>query len=387
SCMIEQVTVNGKQVVLVGTAHVSDQSVTEVEEAIEEFAPDRICVELDASRLQSLRDQEAWKGKDITDAIAEGDGYMLLFNIVLSIYQRRLGEEYNIEPGAEMLEAIQRAEEGSIPFSLIDRDINITLKRALNRLSVLEKARLVSSVVEGFFESEEIDVEELKEQDILHEVITEFAGRFPSLKEVLIDERDSYMAQRIMEAEGETIVAVVGAGHIDGIRAHLQEQREERFSIDDLEAVDQGRNWFTVIRYAFPALIIGVFFYGLFNLGTSVAREMLFYWFALNGSFAAVGAFLAFAHPVTVAVSFIAAPFTSVNPAVPAGLVAAYAENMFRPPRVEDMESLGEIARFGDLWHNRATKLLLVFMLVNLGSAIATFLGAGVLLKLSGLLF
>ncbi|MDY6777443.1 MAG: TraB family protein, partial [Candidatus Nanohaloarchaea archaeon] len=246
--MIEQVTVNGKQVVLVGTAHVSDQSIAEVEEAIEEFAPDRICVELDASRLQSLRDQEAWKGKDITDAIAEGDGHMLLFNIVLSIYQRRLGEEYDIEPGAEMLGAIESAEEHDIQFSLIDRDINITLKRALNRLSVLEKARLFSSVVEGFFESEEIDVEELKDRDVLHEVITEFAGRFPSLKEVLIDERDTYMAQRILEAEGETIVAVVGAGHVDGIRAKLQEKDEEQSLIDNLEAVDQGRNWFTVIR-------------------------------------------------------------------------------------------------------------------------------------------
>ncbi|MDY6770541.1 MAG: TraB/GumN family protein [Candidatus Nanohaloarchaea archaeon] len=382
--MRREVRIGDRRVVLLGTAHVSEQSVSEVEDAIEDIGPDRVCVELDEQRLRSLRDKDVWKDRDVADVISRGDGHMLLFNVLLSIYQRKLGEDLDIAPGAEMLAAVEAAEEQGVPVELIDRDINITLKRAMDRFNLLEKGRLLSSAVEGFFaDAEEVSVEDLKQKDVLHEVVAEFSGRFPHLKEVFIDERDTYMAEKLRLMEADTVLAVVGAGHVEGIAERLEEGTPR--DTEELETVDPGFDWMKAVKYALPVAIVAMFGYGVARAGTEVAREMLFYWFALNGTGAALGAAVAGASIVTIAVSFVAAPFTSVNPAMPAGLVAAYAENRVRKPRVEDMESIGEISRYRDLWHNRATRLLLIFFLVNLGSAIATFTGAAVIARLAGL--
>ncbi len=381
--MRNEIKVDGTTVVLLGTAHVSEHSVTEVEDTITEIDPDRVCVELDEGRLAALREEDTWQDRDVASVIADGDGYMLLFNVLLSIYQRQIGADLDIRPGAEMLAAVDAAEAAGKESDLIDRDINVTLKRAMNGLSILEKLRLMNTAIEGFFIEEDIEVEELKDEDMLHQVVTAFAGRFPHLKEVLIDERDVYMAQRIREIDADTVLAVVGAGHLEGIKARLQEEAEQ--DTRDLEATDPGFGWFRTAKYIIPAAIVGMFAYGAFNLGSAVATDMLIYWFGLNATTAALGAVAARASLLTVLVAAIGAPFTSINPAMPAGLVAAYAQNRADPPRVEDMEGLGEIATYRAMWSNRATKLLLVFFFVNLGSAVSTFIGAGVLARLAGL--
>lgn len=382
--MRDEIEVGDTTVVLLGTAHVSGESVTEVEDTIAEIDPDRVCVELDEGRLAALRDEDLWQDRDVASVIADGDGYMLLFNVLLSIYQRRLGADLDIRPGAEMLAAVDAAEAAGKEVALIDRDINVTLKRAMNGLSFIEKYRLLTTALEGFFIDEDIDVEELKDEDMLHTVVTEFAGRFPHLKEVLIDERDTYMAEKIRDIDADTVLAVVGAGHLEGIRERLQAGTEE--NEQDLTATDPGFGWFRAAKYLVPAAIVGMFAYGALNLGGAVAKDMLIYWFGLNAATAGIGAVIAGASLVTVFVAAVGAPFTSINPAMPAGLVAAYAQNRSRPPRVEDMEGLGEIASYREMWSNRATKLLLVFFLVNLGSAISTFVGAGVLASLAGLI-
>ncbi len=380
--MIEELEVGGKKVVLVGTAHVSEESVQDVKEAVDKYRPDTVCVELDKERLRSLREEDAWQDRDVAKAIEEGNGYLLLFQFLLSVYQRRLGEEIGLEPGEEMLEAVEVAEENDIPVELVDRNLNETFRRAMDSLSFFEKMKLAHSLLEGFFlPQEEIDIEDLKDRDVLHEVITEFAGRFPELKKVFIDERDVFMAEKIRDADGDTVVAVVGAGHLEGIKNALQSR-----ATDETEQLE-GRSfdWFTAVRYGMPLLIVGVFVYGFFNVGKAAAQDMFIYWFALNSVAAAIGAVVSFAHPLTVIASFFAAPFTSVNPAVPAGLVAMYVENTVRKPRVKDMQELGAIAGFGEMWKNRATRLLLVFFFVNLGSSIATFTASAYLVKLAGL--
>lgn len=377
--MIETIELADKTVILVGTAHISETSVTRVEDAIAEHEPDRVCVELDANRRESL-ENDTWGDRDIKEVLGDGDGYLLLFNLILSIYQRRLGEDVDIEPGAEMLRAIRTAQEDGLPVSLIDRDINITLKRAIKNLSWREKFRIFSKAIEGFFADEEIDIEEIEDEDMIYEIIESFAGSFPHLKETIIDERDHYMAQKLREADGDTIVAVVGAGHVAGIAAELRDNGV--ISIDELETIPQGPPIRKTIKYAVPALILGLFGYGLVAGGIGVAEEMLVYWFALNGVFGALGAIVAKAHPLTVLVTGLTAPFTSVNPALPAGLVSAYTENKLRPPRAEDLAAIGEITSIAELWTNTATKLLVIFFLVNMGSAIATFLGVGVIVQI-----
>lgn len=380
--MRNEIEIGDTTVFLLGTAHVSGESITEVEDTIAEIDPDRVCVELDEGRLAALRDEDIWQDRDVASVIADGDGYMLLFNVLLSIYQRRIGDDLDIRPGAEMLAAVDAAEAAGKETELIDRDINVTLKRAMNGLSIIEKLRLINTAVEGFFIEEDIDVEELKDEDMLHQVVTEFAGRFPHLKEVLIDERDTYMADQIRKIDADTVLAVVGAGHLEGITERLQEGGDDG---KDLTATDPGFGWFRAAKYLLPAAIVGMFAYGALNLGSAVAKEMLIYWFGLNAATAGLGAIVAGASFVTVLVAAVGAPFTSINPAMPAGLVAAYAQNRVDPPRVEDMEGLGEIASYREMWSNRATKLLLVFFLVNLGSAVSTFVGAGVIARLAGL--
>lgn len=380
--MIETVDLEDKKVVLLGTAHVSSSSVEEVGEAIEKYKPDKIGVELDEKRLESMREKDAWKETDIGEAIREGRGQLLFFNLLLSIYQRKLGED--VEPGAEMVKAVEKAEEKAISYELIDRDIQTTLKRAFNSLNFFDKFRIFYNIVAGFLEKEEVDVEELKESDMINEVLEEFAGSFPKVKEVLIDERDSYMAEKILEAEGGTILAVVGAGHVEGIKKRLEQNK--RADIDQLDSIETNLSVLKIAKYAVPSAVILLFLYGVVVLGLGTAKEMFFQWFIFNASFAAVGALASLAHPFTVLVSFLAAPFTSINPALPAGMVASLTENKVRQPKVGDLEALGEIESYRELWRNQATRLLLIFFLVNLGSSIATFIGAGALANLAGLL-
>ncbi|MCJ7429079.1 MAG: TraB/GumN family protein [Candidatus Nanohaloarchaeota archaeon QJJ-5] len=377
--MIETVDLEDKTVILVGTAHISQQSVETVNEVIEDHRPDRVCVELDQSRKQSMED-EGWGDRDIKEVLRQGDGHLLLFNIILSIYQRRLADDIDIEPGAEMLAAIDTAEQHEIPVSLIDRDINITLKRTLSSLSWLEKIRLLTTAVEAFFTDEQADIEDIENDDIIYEIIEEFAGSFPHIKQTIIDERDQYMAQRLREADGETIVAVVGAGHVAGIAEELRYNGV--ISTDALEQTDESRSVRKGVKYAVPAVILGLFAYGLWSEGIGVAGDMLIYWVGFNAFFGGLGAVLSKAHPLTTIVTAIAAPFTSVNPALPAGLVAAYTENRMRPPLADDLASIGDITAIKELWGNSATRLLVLFFLVNLGSSIATFIGFGVILRL-----
>ncbi|MFB6265690.1 MAG: TraB/GumN family protein, partial [Candidatus Nanohaloarchaea archaeon] len=346
--MIERVSLDGKEIVLVGTAHVSRESREEVSRVIEEEEPDTVCVELDEKRYESLKNEAGWKGKDVAEALEEGKGFLLLLNVLMSIYQRKIGESLQVDPGSEMLEAVEAAERIGAGHRLIDRDISDTMRSAVEGLTLREKTRLVFQTFSSFFRGEEVtedDLEELKDEDVLKAVVEELGGDFPSLKTAFLDERDAYMAERIRELDADKVVAVVGAAHLEGVRRRLEEGSEEKVP----GPVRKSHvPWTKIVSYGVPIAIVGMFVYVFAFVGFEAGKEAFLFWFLINGILAGLGSIVSRAHPLTTVTAFLAAPFASVNPAVPTGLVAAYTENRLRPPKVGDLEEVGSISEFGE---------------------------------------
>ena len=366
--MKENLEINGKNITIVGTAHISQESRDEVRDTIETVRPDLVAVELDQSRFDSLRDDSGWKDLEISEAIREGKGNLLLLNLILSIYQRKLGLEEGMKPGAELMAAVDRAEEMDIEYALVDQDINKTLNRAISSLSPLDKLRLVASMILPSDE-EEMDIDSLKDGDMLGTLIQELEDEFPELKRVFLDERNSYMAEKLLEKEFDSAVVVVGAAHVEGLKEELKKEKRY-FSAEEVNRLP----WMKIANYGFTALVflgLGFSFYSSFEQGIN----NLGIWIGANSILAMMGAMIARSHPLTWIISFIASPLTSVNPVLPAGLVAAYSEAKINSPKVEDLETITDIESYRELWDNQVGIILLTFLLVNLGS------GAGALIS------
>ena len=366
--MKENIEINGKNITIVGTAHISQESRDEVRDTIETVKPDLVAVELDQSRFDSLRDDSGWKDLEISEAIRDGKGNLLLLNLILSIYQRKLGLEEGMKPGAELMAAVDRAEEMDIEYALVDQDINKTLNRAISSLSILDKLRIVASMILPSDE-EEMDIESLKDGDMLGTLIQELEDEFPELKRVFLDERNSYMAEKLLEKEFDSAVVVVGAAHVEGLKEELKKEKRD-FSAEEVNRLP----WMKIANYGFTALVflgLGFSFYSSFEQGIN----NLGIWIGANSILAMMGAMIARSHPLTWIISFIASPLTSVNPVLPAGLVAAYSEAKINSPKVEDLETITDIESYRELWDNQVGIILLTFLLVNLGS------GAGALIS------
>lgn len=366
--MKENLEINGKNITIVGTAHISQESRDEVRDTIETVKPDLVAVELDQSRFDSLRDDSGWKDLEISEAIREGKGNLLLLNLILSIYQRKLGLEEGMKPGAELMGAVDKAEEMDIEYALVDQDINKTLNRAISSLSILDKLRLVASMILPSDE-EEMDIDSLKDGDMLGTLIQELEDEFPELKRVFLDERNSYMAEKLLEKEFESAVVVVGAAHVEGLKEELKKEKRD-FSAEEVNRLP----WMKIANYGFTALVflgLGFSFYNSFEQGIN----NLGVWIGANSILAMMGSMIARSHPLTWIISFIASPLTSVNPVLPAGLVAAYSEAKINSPKVEDLETITDIESYRELWDNQVGIILLTFLLVNLGS------GAGALIS------
>lgn len=366
--MKENLEINGKNITIVGTAHISQESRDEVRDTIETVKPDLVAVELDQSRFDSLRDDSGWKDLEISEAIRDGKGNLLLLNLILSIYQRKLGLEEGMKPGAELMAAVDRAEEMDIEYALVDQDINKTLNRAISSLSILDKLRIVASMILPSDE-EEMDIESLKDGDMLGTLIQELEDEFPELKRVFLDERNSYMAEKLLEKEFDSAVVVVGAAHVEGLKEELKKEKRD-FSAEEVNRLP----WMKIANYGFTALVflgLGFSFYSSFEQGIN----NLGIWIGANSILAMIGAIIARSHPLTWIISFIASPLTSVNPVLPAGLVAAYSEAKINSPKVEDLETITDIESYRELWDNQVGIILLTFLLVNLGS------GAGALIS------
>ncbi len=373
--MKKEITLAGKNYILIGTAHISKDSIEEVSEVISDIRPDAVCVELCAGRYESIRNADHWKSMDIVKVVKEGKAPMLMMNLILSAFQKKMGDKLGVKPGAEMVKAIQIAEETGSEIVLADRDITITFKRAWGILSFWEKIKLFGQIFVSVFETPDIsedEVESLKEGDMLTEAIDMMAKELPGIKSVLIDERDRFQAAKILEAKGESIVAVVGAGHIPGIIHHMENPGD----ISELETTPPPGKTGKILKWGIPLGILAIIAYGFFGMNTDVSLEMLKRWVLANGILSALGALLAGGHLLTVLVAFVAAAITSLNPTIAAGWVSGLTEAWIRKPKVEDFENLPvDITSVRGFRKNEITRILLVVVLSNLGSTIGTFIG------------
>jgi len=361
----------------VGTAHISQQSVDLVREVIEAERPDCVCVELDQQRYEALSQEKTFQAQDLREIIRNRQLAALLMNLLLASYQKRLGMKLGVTPGKELLEATRAAQEHDIPIALCDRDVRITLRRAWAAISFWHKLQLASGVMASAFEDTEITEEELariRQQDVLSELMRELGEAMPRLKTSLIDERDTYLAQKIRETPGQKIVAVVGAGHIEGMsRAMAAEQDVDLEEIESIEPASPIWKW---VGWAIPLLIVSSIAWIGATQGFTRAGENALYWFLANAIPSGIGGLLAFAHPLTTLAAFFAAPFTSLTPVIGAGYVAAFVQTWFVPPTVHEIQTVGEaIGTLKGWWTNRLLRILLVFLLTTLGSVIGTWVG------------
>ena len=372
---VHEILLDEKQILLIGTAHISQSSVDEVNDVIEQEKPDTVCIELCASRHQAMMEKDQWKNMDIFKVVREGKSFLLFANLIMTAFQKRLGSQLGVKPGAEMMAAAQASERVNAELVLADRDVKITLQRTWRGMPFWGRMKVLSQLLASLFIREEIskeEIEKLKESDALSEAMQMLADQSPDMKRILIDERDQFMAEKIRQAPGKRIVAVVGAGHVKGLTGEL----EREHNLAELETVPPPGKLGIWLKWGIPALIVSLIGYGFFAIDTDVSIEMIQRWFLINGTLSAIGTAIAFGHPITIATAFVAAPFTSLNPAVAAGWVAGLVEAFLRKPQVRDFENLADdITHLRGFWQNNITRILLVVMFANLGSAIGTFAG------------
>ena len=372
---VHEILLDGKKILLIGTAHISQSSVDEVNTVINQVKPDTVCIELCSSRYQAMLAKDQWKNMDIFKVIREGKSFLLFANLIMTAFQKRLGSRLGIKPGSEMFEAANVAEKLNSELVLADRDVKITLQRTWRGMRFWGKMKVLGQLLASLFIREEIskeEIEKLKESDALSEAMKMLAEQSPEMKRILIDERDQYMAEKIRQSMGKLVVAVVGAGHVKGLTAEL----ENKHNLAELESVPPTGKAVAWLKWGIPALIIALIVYGFFTVDTDVSIEMIQRWVLINGTLSALGTAAAFGHPITIAVAFIAAPFTSLNPTIAAGWVAGLVEALLRKPQVRDFENLADdITHLRGFWQNNITRILLVVIFANLGSAIGTFAG------------
>lgn len=378
---VSRLFIDGKKIILIGTAHVSKHSAEEVKQVIDEEKPDAVCVELDEQRYQSIKDDNRWKNMDIFKVIKEKKATLLLMNLAISSFQKRMAKQFGINPGQEMIQGIESAEEHGAELVLADRNIQITFSRIWNNLGIKGKAILLTQVVASIFSKETITEEELekmKQQDTINSVLHEFTEHFPKLKKPLIDERDQYLAQKIKKAPGDKVVAVLGAAHLPGIKEEIRKEND----LKRLTKLPQKSKWPKVIGWSIPILILGIIAY-TFYANPSAGMQQALSWLLWNGTLAGIGAAFAWAHPLAIITAFIAAPFTALNPLLAAGWFAGFVQAYIKKPYVSDFESLSEdVQSVKGFWQNKVTRILLVVILANLGSSLGTLIGGADVIRI-----
>ena len=394
---------DGARFTLLGTAHVSHASLDAVRAAIDSGEFDTVAVELDAQRFQSLTDPDALARLDLVQVIRSGRTALFAANLGLAAYQRRLAEQLGIEPGAELKAAALEARDRGLDMRLVDRDVGITFKRASQRLGWWGRAKLAGGLVTALFADEEIggdEIEKLKQGDLLEASFSEFAGDNPALYEAVIAERDRYMAANLRAIALEArptmhgapggamreVLAVVGAGHLQGLSRHL---REDAVAPDivraDLESVAEKSSipWFTI---GLAAFLLGGFAWGFWHGGLSVGADLLLYWVLLTGTLGAIGCAIAGGHPLSILAAFVSSPVTPLHPALASGMVSALVEARMRKPTYADFMALrDDVNTVRGWWRNRVARVLLNFFLTSMGTAIGVWIGgARILHKLLG---
>ena len=382
--MIDRLSVNGKELLLIGTAHVSKQSADLVKATIHTEKPDTVCVELCQTRLTSLKDVDRWRNMDIVKVIKEKKALLLFINLLLASFQKKMADKFGIKPGQEMINAIHAAEEIGARIIPSDREIQTTLNRVWRGMGLWEKLKLMTSLIFSFGASDEIeeeDIENMMQEDILQTLLADVKESHPIIEQSLIDERDQFLAEKIRTAPGDKIVAVVGAAHAPGIKRYLTS--DTAIDIDALNQIPPAGNLGKILKWALPSAILLIFIVGFIMEGKNTGTDMIWTWVVANGIFAGLGAILALAHPVTIVSAIAAAPLTSLNPMIAAGWVSGLVEAFARKPKVKDLEAIPhDIVTIKGFWRNNVTRILLVVIFTNLGSSIGTFVALPLMIKL-----
>jgi pheromone shutdown-related protein TraB len=364
-----------------GTAHVSKDSEQLVADVIEAERPDTVCVELCEARYQSIRQKDKWLDTDIIKVIKEKKSFLLLSNLLLASFQKRIADKFDIKPGAEMIKAIESGEAIGAEIHLADRNIRITLTKTWRVMGLWDKIKLLFQLVLSMGEIDEIseeDIEKMKQEDVLETLLADVGKSLPVLKDILIDERDQYLTHKIRTAAGKKIVAVVGAGHVPGIKKYW----DTEIDMARLEQIPPKGKTSGILKWLIPFAIFVIFVFGFYHGGTHAGAEMITWWVMANGILAGLGALVAFAHPFTILSSVLAAPLTSLNPMIAAGWVSGLVEAYTRKPKVRDFENLPEdILSIKGFWRNKITRILLVVVFTNIGSSLGTFVAIPLMVK------
>ncbi len=369
----------GKEIILIPTAHISKKSAEQVKEVIDAEQPDSVCVELDKQRYNSIKDENRWNEMDIFQVIKEKKSLLLLVNLIISSFQSRMAEKLGINAGQEMMQGIESAEEIGAELVLADRNIQITFKRVWRGLGFIEKIKLIMQIVSMIFFDEEIteeEMEELKSSDSLNILLEEMASSFPGIKHYLLDERDQYLANKIKNAPGDKIVAVLGAAHVPGIQKEIYKEQD----LDRLNELPPKKNWGKIFSWGIPLVIGFIIIYTFINnfrTGIEVTKA----WFIWNGSLSALGVLLGRGHILTILTAFLVAPLSSLNPTLAAGWFAGIVEAYVRKPKVRDFQDLSKGISVKEIWTNKVTRVLLIVVLANLGSVIGTYIGGASVIK------
>jgi pheromone shutdown-related protein TraB len=375
---VQILRIEGREFILVGTAHVSRGSAELVRDVISREKPDHVAVELDAQRYQALTEQQRWESLDIKEIIRKKQLATLIVNLLLAAYQKRMGLKLGVMPGTELLEAVRAAEENGIPFSLADRDVRVTLRRAIRSMSFWRKSLLASALLASLFDDKELtegQIQELLKRDVLSELMKDLGETMPELKKVLIDERDLYLSRRIREAPGARVLAVVGAGHLEGIKKALLECREADLAeLNRIPPVSPVWKW---IGWSLPVAILGAIATIGITQGPAAAGDSALFWILASGTPCALGAVLALAHPLTVLAAFVSAPITTLSPVLGAGYVTAFVQAFVRPPRVKEFQTVAsDVTSLRRWWQSRLLRVLLAFILPSLGASLGMVFGS-----------
>ena len=378
---IIRLTYQDKEIIIIPTAHVSKESAELVKEVIEIEKPDSICVELDEGRYQTLQNPKAWEQTDIVQVIKSKRVGFLIANLALSSYQKKIAKNLDVEVGGETIQGIKSAQETNTNLVLADRSIQVTFLRIWRKLGFWGKVKLIFSFLYSSLDEEEeitdATLQEMLQQDMLESVIASMRKDFPVIGQVLIAERDQYLANKIKHAPGAKVVAVMGGAHAPGVKTeiYLEQNMTEISEIPPRSVFSKLAGWII------PVFILGILVYA-FTINMQTGIQQLSAWILWNGILAALFTAMCLAHPLSILTSFVAAPFTSLNPMVACGWFTGLVEASIKKPTVKDVQNVGtDIFTVKGFFTNRFLKIILVVIMANIGSTIGTFAAGADILR------
>jgi pheromone shutdown-related protein TraB len=378
---VHRLTLDSREIILIGTAHISRESADLVDRVITEEKPDVVCVELCKARFEAIQQKDKWQEMDIVKVIRENRTALLLSQLLMMSLQKKIAERFNINPGEDMLRAISRAEESGAEVVLADREIRVTLLRTWRMMGLWSKMKFLSDMILSLFIGENIteeNIEELKQHDVLDLALKSIGEKLPELKTTLIDERDQFLACSIRNSQGRKIVVVVGAGHIPGIMENIG----KAIDIYEINTIPPRSFWARFFGWGFTAAIMSLFVAGFFYSGGRTSIHMMLSWSVITAICATIGAMMLLAHPFTILASALSAPIATLHPLIATGWVAGLTEATFRKPQVRDFLDLkDDITTVKGFFRNRITRILILVVVVNLTTSIGTFVAIPVMMK------